>query len=376
MRTISTILLTGLCALFVLSTVMAQPPNAQNRVDRWNDMWMNFSNSGFIGNSGPGQMDAMQDPCPPNGWAPQCELPGGSGQQYLFQAGLWIGAIIDDNGTLTPRVSTGTDGWLNPAIMEFWPGPGAQNGIVERTSRDTTNCFGSDIYSPAALADHELSLSYTDTLTAPQYVVNDPIDGAHRPIGIKVTQTSYDQRSSSCDHIYWIHYVVENIGQNLLRDIYLGEYVDGDVGPMDLLNQHTDDLTGFEPTEQIAYICDNDGRSAMVHQGNDLIVPNVTGMMFLRDPEGDQRVSFNWWISNGDVALDYGPAWAAYANRDSLGMGWASDYGTPMGDLHKYQVMSNGEIDFDQIHVADANWIVNHPQGNHDWAYANYPPTI
>jgi hypothetical protein len=34
-----------------------------------------------------------------------------------------------------------------------------------------------------------------------------------------------------------------------------------------------------------------------------------------------------------------------------MNMGWTEQYGSPMGDLHKYQVMSNGEIDFWQISV-------------------------
>ena len=41
----------------------------------------------------------------------QAEFPGGTGQQYLYQAGLWLGALIVDQGFETKRVSTATDGW-------------------------------------------------------------------------------------------------------------------------------------------------------------------------------------------------------------------------------------------------------------------------
>ncbi|HEY3294773.1 MAG TPA: T9SS type A sorting domain-containing protein [bacterium] len=376
MRTVSILLLTGLCALFVLSSAIAQPfarPNAQNRVDRWNDMWVNFTNYGYMGNDGPGMMTALDDPCSPNPWAPQCEMPGGSSQQYLFQAGLWIGAKVDVGGNYIPRVSTATDGWLNPAIMEFWPGEGPENGINERSRLDTVDCFGQNVHSESASADHELVAVYTDTLSDQQYVSDDPVDGPHRPLGVKVTQISGDMRPSGCSHIYWLHYVIENIGSSTLRDMYVGQYVDGDVGRSDMLNQHVDDLTGFEPTEQIAYIADNDGRDPNQTSGP-FVAPHVTGMMFLTPTQSYQRLSYNWWISNGDATLDYGPAWRSYAESDSAGMGWTNTYGTPMGDLRKYQVMSNGEIDFDQLHVNDAEWIGEHPQGPQAWSTASPSP--
>ncbi len=36
-----------------------------------------------------------------------------------------------------------------------------------------------------------------------------------------------------------------------------------------------------------------------------------------------------------------------------MGMNWTADYGTPEGDAHKYQLMSNGEFDFWQTSVLD-----------------------
>jgi len=117
------------------STLDVANPQMENRVTSAGNVWMSVSNWGFLGNSGPQQSDAMWDPCSPWLWAPQCEFPAGSGIQHLFQAGLWIGAEIPDGDEWVRRVSVGVDGWFSPTIREFFPGEGAENGIIER-SRD------------------------------------------------------------------------------------------------------------------------------------------------------------------------------------------------------------------------------------------------
>jgi len=359
-------------ASICVGAVLAQPnPDAWNRVDRWNDMWMNQSSWGF-GNESPMGSGWVEDPCYPGTWAPQCELPGGSDQQHLYMSTVWIGAIIDSGGVESPRVSVGWDGWIHDIVELF---PDEDDLIVERSTRDSVNCFGEPIFDPQAIADHEYTtLALTDTMTDPFWVNEDPVDGRHRPLGVKIKRTTYSMVDEPCNHIYWIRYQIENIGENTLRDVYIAHYVDGDVGAIwEQPDWHQDDLAGFEPTHQIAYICDNDGRPYDDNSGNDFSAPHVTGTILLRPPEGIERVSFNWWISHGNVDLDYGPAWEAYADHDSLGMGWTRDYGTPMGDLHKYQLMSNGEHDFDQVRVCDDEWIIDHPQDGHAWSLSSPP---
>jgi len=360
------------CITFLhVGSVLAQPnPDALNRVDRWNDMWMNQSPWGF-GNRPPRW--GVEDPCYPGEWAPQCELPGGSGQQYLYMSTIWIGAIIDDGGEQTPRVSVGYDGWLVDIVELWW---GEDGEIIERSNLDTVNCFGDPIYDPRAIANHEYTYaSIADTLTDPFWVDDDPIDGPHEPLGVKVARTTYTMIDEPCNQIYWIQYQVENIGENILRDIYFAHQVDVDVGHIDEQpDWHQDDLVGFEPTQQIAYSCDNDGRGYNDPPGSpDFRAPHVAGTIFLGPSQGIEHVSFNWWVSNGNVALDYGPAWEAYADRDSLGMGWTRDYGTPIGDLHKYQLMSNGEHDLDQVRICDHQWIIDHPQDGQVWSLSAPP---
>ncbi len=341
-------------------------PNIQNRVHDAGKMWMNITNYGYFGNSGPEQDDALANPCPPGNWAPQCEYPGGSDQQYLYQAALWVGALIDEEGFQTKRVSVGTDGWFNPAINEMYPGEGENDGIIERSIRPGySNCLGEPVSDPEAVSDQDFVATYSDTLRDPFWLNDDAVDGLHRPLGIKITQTSYSFTQAFAEDFILIDYEFENIASNFLKNVYVGLYVDSDVGPGHQFEHHTDDICGFLKNYylydesgviqdsvpiDVAWIADNDGRPPQSTSGP-FDCPNITGTRVIRGPNPRLKTSFNWWISNGEVGLDFGPAWEAYCARDSNGMGWTSLYGTPVGDEHKYQVLSNSEFDYDQIMV-------------------------
>ncbi len=373
------LVLSGLCSLAVAKTdkyrgeargpvrgrLDVADPQDENRVHDAGKMRMNITNYGYFGNDGPNQSSALRDPCPPRDWAPQCEFPKGSGQQYLFQGALWIGALIDEDGFLTTRVSVGTDGWQNPSINEFHALENPNGGITERSNRPGfTNCFGEIVFDSLAVSDQDFLSVMTDTLKGLPHVRNDQFDGPHRPLGIKITQKSYSFSQAFAEDFIIIDYEIENIASNFLKNVYVGLYVDADCGHQNDQNEHTDDVCGFvrEVSEinssgdtnkvriDVAWIADNDGRPDGVFSGP-FTIPHVTGTRVIRAPNPRLFTSFNWYNPNTDTGLDYGPAWQAYADRDSLGMGWTAVYGTPLGDQSKYQLMSNGEFDFWQTSV-------------------------
>jgi hypothetical protein len=356
MRVSFPLFLTGLLALSLFSEAGAQPwPVLDSRTDTWNNMGLTENNYGILGSG--------YDECPGGHVVGGCEMPPGSYTSYLSTCALWIGAVIDSAGYLDARVSTASDGWLNPSVNEMWPG--AEPSTVERSTHDTVNCFGEPIYDPAAVADHEIEMTFSDTLRDEPYVPPDFDGTVHRPLGLEITRTVYSTPVLPCSYIYWVKYHVENIGQFPLREIYLGHLIMPDVGNLNDGLHHTDDVVGFEPTHEIAYFPDNDGRRALDSSGNNLTCPHVVGLMYLRAPGDDAHLSFNWAISNADVAYDYGPTWADAPD-------WSRDYGTPMGDARRYYILSNGEIDFDQWYTDHPDWIAAHPQGSHAW----WPPDL
>jgi len=345
-------------------------------------MWMNITNWGYFGNSSVRNPEQMEDPEYPGTWAPQCEYPGGSEVQYLYQGSLWLGAMIQEEGYEYPRVSTGTEGWIlvgnTGRIHEFYPDV-APDPIIERSPRPGAfNRLGEFIYSEDAVSEQDFLVTYTDTLRDDFWVKADPLDGPHVPLGIIIRQTSYSWSYAYAKDFIIIDWEIENIADKYLKNLYVGLYVDADVGAIWEQNLtaaergHVDDICGFQKfyyyetpegetdstVINIAWIADNDGRPVTVSSGSDFVEPHVTGTRVLRAPNPDLKTSFNWWISNPDETLDFGPAW----QDDHSAGDWTNRRGTPLGDGEKYFVLSNREFDYDQVMVDKLELVAQHPQ--------------
>ena len=349
-------------------------PNIQNRVHRVGNMWMNITNYGYFGNYSIWGGQGLTDPEYPGTWAPQCEYPAGSKTQYLFQGALWLGALVLDEGFEFPRVSTGTDGWVRPRVNEMYPPEGDPGEIIEKSNRPNSfNRLGDYVTDPSAVSEQDFNITYSDTLTDNFYVDSDPIDGEHYPLGLKITQKSYAWSYNYAQNFIIIDWEIENIAGNYLKNLYVGLYIDADVGwEGEPANWFNDDICGFQrmfyyerPDGEIdssvintAWIADNDGRPVAQSAGNDFTTPAVTGVRVVRAPNPQLRTSFNWWISNGVADNDFGPSW----DDDNAPGGWTNVYGTPMGDTRKYFILSNGEFDYDQTYTNDPGYINDHPQ--------------
>ena len=74
------------------------------------------------------------------------------------------------------------------------------------------------------------------------------------------------------------------------------------------------------------------------------------GMFLLGTSEANIQTNFNWWISNVNASYDWGPQ--LQSNFDIWGTFPGGGRGTPGGDVAKYQLMSNGERDYDQAFCA------------------------
>ena len=345
-----------------------------NRVHRIGNVWMNIANRGYFGNQAPGNRMSMEDPEHPGTWAPQCEFPAGSGAQYLFQGALWLGALIRAEGYEYPRVSVAADGWVS-GIKEFTAT--SDTGIVERSCIEGAQDYlGREIYSPEAVAPQEFLAEFADTLSDPDSVGRDPLDGEHRPLGIKISQKSMVWSDQDISDFIIVEWEIENVTGEYLKNLYIGMYVDGDVGDVEEHERYIDDLCGldawryFEDNNgdmdsvaiDLAYIADNDGRLGDVGEGNDFTAQGVSGVMLLNSPNPSPRTSFNWWISNGNSDLDFGPSWQDDGAPDD----WTNQFGTPMGDVRKYFLMSNREHDYDMVFSDDLDYIESHPQVFYD----------
>ncbi len=274
-----------------------------------------------------------------------CEYPRGSNVEYLFAGAFWIGAVVGRD-TL---VSVGADGWS--FTRELYPDVPPFGKMIKRSITHP----GSPLYDGAISEEDYISV-YTDTIT--QDVPADYFGGPHIPLNIEITDASYAWSYSYAEDFVLFDYQIRNIGTQELTEVYMGVYVDADVC-FDCSNTagYTDDLCGFVhtyPTEfggcvfndtvNIAWIADNDGDFSKPQPAK-----HVTATRIVRTPAEEMEVSFNWWISNGNASLDFGPRHRNVENFRDLGTG---GIGTPEGDVNKYYFMSNQEFDYDQAFVA------------------------
>jgi len=342
---------------------LQQPPTMM-RSHTWGNIKLVLTNWGFFGNSG--EVDEYV-------WS--CEFPANSHQDYLFQGALWIGGIVDEDTFVT----VGADGWL----LENEMFPGSNDTMMERSINpaspyysDSTDRLNQD-YGPA-ISEQDFVAVYTDTVGQPY----SPPD--HTPMGIRVTQQTYCWSYDYAQDFILMKYWIENIRGDMMtiKDVYVGLYIDGDCTPA--IDNYPctwwsaqDDITGFRvwrdysdtlwasgstlyewdgpqyvgtdvsdtpkyqsPSEYItvAWLADADG----LHP--DFACPEVgynaslTGTRVVYPPP--EEISYNWYISDSDDALDWGP----HHPEDP-----ADVDGTPMGDKAKYRIMSNGYFDPDQL---------------------------
>jgi hypothetical protein len=213
---------------------------------------------------------------------------------------------------------------------------------------------------------------YYDTVRSSQLVFNDPDDGrAHLPLGIEITQATYSWSLGYAQDFILVDYTLRNISGEYLRDAFVGLYVDQDIHHQSQGDGWLDDLSGFLKTVpsplgegffdtvNTAWSADNDGDPASgVFSFNSNT--NVTGIRLLKKPVPRAGVTFNWFVGNDASSVDWGPV-----RRASAVEFLRSGVGAPFGDRAKYQMMSNGEIDYDQVHAAvnqeAAGWLPPDP---------------
>jgi hypothetical protein len=226
---------------------LAKPALAPNTVVRR----QGFNLLLYLSNASPMGLSAfLGAPHPDNTMG--CEYPAGTDIEHIFGGSIWIGGIIDTTRTGVPRevtaVTTGYEGWSGPHY-EFYPSESAADSFWIVTS--PVKPAGWDQYWGTSLPFRQVSeqdfyCTYTDTFQTPRVA-------DHVPLRIKVIQKSYSW-SVYAEAIIPIEYDIINVGTKRLRDVYIGYFVDGDVGPWYRTGFHQSNFTGYYQNLRTAYI--------------------------------------------------------------------------------------------------------------------------
>lgn len=343
-------------------------PNKDQCTHKVGRFWFTITNYGFFGN----QTNALglRD-CLTGGPSSSGEFPGGSEIEYLYQGALWVGAVVAGD-TLT---SIGTDGWVFDPDRGELHADCELTGAIVRLSKNPASPYYDSLNG---VSDQDLIAVMYDTLTDPAFVENpDPQDGKpFRPMGLKIIQSSYSWSAGWGQDWVMLDYKVVNLGRRPLTQVYMGIFVDADVGHPSVGNYFDDDLSGFKlavPNEEAPACPDTINLVYVQDQNGDpgsgtftrTSTTAVSGIRVVRAPVplNQVKTSFNWWTPNGTVSLDWGPQ-KVPARKNSAG-----GLGQPEGDAMKYFYLSNGENDLDQV------WcMLNHNSTDYGFGTGWNPP--
>ena len=229
--------------------------------------------------------------------APSAQWPPGSAHDYLWAAGIWVGGVVPriDNPALGDTlVSTGIYLWeyrpdiFDPAarIYETWEGrPGGARGVDDdgdgEIDEDPIDGVNNDPWNDTRIDEDHYAIGqqmfrcvYYDTSTVRNQFIADP-RLLHFPLGLAVTQESYQWVGRNWDDFVGIQFEIENISTRTIKDAYVGFMVDSDVGnTRQSLDIYLDDLSNF------------------IHQDTTIVVPGRPSetlsidVAYMRDAEG------------------------------------------------------------------------------------------
>ncbi|HEU4335116.1 MAG TPA: hypothetical protein VFT32_11520 [Candidatus Eisenbacteria bacterium] len=301
---------------------------------------------------------------------PSAEWPAGSGHDYLYNAGLWVGAL-DASGI--PHVTTANYDTreFSPAltpdnvcvnlplanvadVREAYEGIPDGNRIISASmdpdddgdglvDEDFLNGIDDDRdglcdedYS--AIGQQMLACEYYDDV--PQIRQQQP---EHVPLGLHVRQTSYAWATPGQNDFVGMDYAIRNISGRTLRNVVVGIFADMDCGVRGTDGYFEDDQAGLIDREieyagpsgdivrrriQMGYTYDNpdDPNKPQEKKGGD--VPGYFGCMFLNhttDPSG--------LTAPRTVGIT---SFKFFAGRTPFAAG-----GDPENDAQRYQLMTD-----------------------------------
>ncbi len=282
--------------------------------------------------------------------APSGQWPAGSGNEYLWGAGLWIGGVNNAQrcvstglyerelrplGRVVDTIYEARNGQIvrpagNPGIHgRRLPQQGCDDDGDGHIDEELLNGFDDD---GDGLVDEDFGQLGQQMMACTMYD-NAPVSREqypdHVPMDLKIVQTSFGWDAPEFRDFVGLSYAITNVGTATIEDVYIGFLVDCDIGPRDRPEAAMDDLAGFFDGPVRA----TDGTWTNVtvgymHDGADQDpLPGYFGVIFL-GPEGSAATRIR-------------------AFRSFTGLQPYESGGEPVNDGQRYDVLSSARRDPD-----------------------------
>ncbi len=221
-----------------------------------------------------------------------CEMPPGSNEEHIFQAGIWIGGITPSGDTLVSVSRT------HFSFEEFYPSAEPWDTIWVVNRGDTVDIPYWPRYG--AISDQDFVCRYSDDN------VTNITD--HVPMHLDIIQRSYAWSSPPLDEFIVYNYdVIPNSRAQNLSNVFVGFWLHGEIGNNDVGDNFIDELTKFFPEQYLAVGEDFQG-------GNDGNAISPIGIKVLEPADSSWLYTFKWY-DHEDLA-----GWGRDPVRYRLGM--------------------------------------------------------
>ena len=326
-----------------------------------NQLLLHASNWGFFG-------DWNSDTSSPSG-----EWPAGSGIEWLFAAGLWVGGVTYE----TDRPET----LVTAAVyqLEFYPKPDTRDIVYitsegvpggarlqdddgdGETDEDPLDGYDNDLDAVidedfASISQQMFNSVYYDTSTS---MNRSRTEDFHKPLKLMVRQESYAWTSEALEDFIGVEYKVTNMGDSTIYNAYVAFMVDSDIGNVRVYPQsYADDMAAYVDTTMTRRELDPSGIEIDVRY-------HVTMGYMYDNPKGD----------DGDVQGYFGVMFMGHTTdpagvRAPIEVGihmfkqWSSGEEDPENDRERYRYMRGNSdtektIDPPTIKAADYRFLVS-----------------
>jgi len=203
--------------------------------------------------------------------APSGQWPAGSGNEYLWGAGLWVGGILlGERLVSTGQYETEIRAQQNPedTIYEAIGGrlvrpPGNDDASGRRFPEPDPNDDGDFDEFGNPLIDEEILNGYDDdgdglidedfAQIGNQMMVCTMYDNTrlaseffsdHTPLNLRIVQEAFAWEADQVDDFVGFQYTITNVGVSSISDVYIGFFADADIGPRDGTGTASDDMAG------------------------------------------------------------------------------------------------------------------------------------
>jgi hypothetical protein len=342
------------------------------------NLQMNVTNWGFLG-SLPNSQLPMAD-------SPSAQWPAGSGIEYLYAAGLWVGARM--NGV--PFVSTGypetefypTNDPIDRIYRSFegdeggnrYPGR-ADDDYDGLTDEDWLNGYDDDGDGKIdedfeAIGKQMFSCRYTDDQENARIIWPE-----HNPMNLSVRQETFQWAEECFNEFIGVHYNIRNEGVTYLESVMLGIYADLDAGPREYGSYYMDDMVGyyegfacalkgdteFAQMVNVAYVYDADGDNGRTpgyfgiailgHTMNENLGEYQPGPPYISISSFNIFQGLQPYMSGGDPTNDFERYDVLSASRSEDHSIVPNDYRVLIGVGPFYTLPPGGEIDLNIAYV-------------------------